>query len=353
MLVLTLLAVGPKTCFAQLAPAWNDCARSLAGKIAAGAAPAHNLALSVENVSSLDDADAAAVEQALRSELAHRGLRIVPATEAEVRVSIALSEGIEGYIWTAQIERNGEQGNQRQVAIVAAPRLNDEPRNHGKQNLTLSRRLVWEQREKLLDFAVLPSVAGGRPAPAGRDVAAGSGSWLVALDPDKIAFYEADDPDSQDWRSGQTIPIPHSAPWPRDLWGSIHVAAGQVELPGVECSVTFAPPQTAACASSAKEERVTAAPVITGQQEGDSVEIESSCGTVTLVTGTGDWMQPDTVEAYQRLNGKTIAASEPLETAGPVMSLQQEETPGMARLVVHNLKTGNYEGYILSVDCGR
>ena len=47
------------------------------------------------------------------------------------------------------------------------------------------------------------------------------------------------------------------------------------------------------------------------------------------------------------------ALSDPLEMDGPVVAMWSAENGGPARAVVHNLKTGNYEAYLLKVGCSQ
>jgi hypothetical protein len=77
---------------------------------------------------------------------------------------------------------------------------------------------------------------------------------------------------------------------------------------------------------------------------------------VVLATGKGDWTQADFVQAYEMdTSGRAAAVltGSPVAFAGPVMALWWTGTNGGARAVVHNLKTGNYEAWVVTASCGR
>src|SRR5262249_55986958 len=64
---------------------------------------------------------------------------------------------------------------------------------------------------------------------------------LLVLEPGQISLYASD---SGQWRPRQTLGIPHSQPWPRDLRGRLEVHGGHIDafLPGSRCSGTISPP---------------------------------------------------------------------------------------------------------------
>jgi hypothetical protein len=47
-----------------------------------------------------------------------------------------------------------------------------------------------------------------------------------------------------------------------------------------------------------------------------------------------------------------VAVGNAMQTGGPVMSLQAEADASAGRAIVHNLKTGEYEAYIVTATCG-
>jgi hypothetical protein len=65
-----------------------------------------------------------------------------------------------------------------------------------------------------------------------------------------------------------------------------------------------------------------------------------------------DWTQPDSLQAYLvedfREGGE--ASGSAIEFDGPVLALHGEGQNTL-RAIVRNLKTGNYEGYIVTATC--
>jgi hypothetical protein len=79
--------------------------------------------------------------------------------------------------------------------------------------------------------------------------------------------------------------------------------------------------------------------------------IQSGCGTDSslLATGTGDFTQPDSVQAW----GDQGAESSAVSFNGPILSLKSLVNPVTPTAIVRNLKTGNYEAYRLSLSCSQ
>jgi len=341
-IIATLLAITAGASFAQLPPEWNDAVRALAEKIAAAAVPADSLALNVTNTSSLSAADASAVSSALATELTRRHFTILSrASPTDAQVQLTLSEGAEGYVWVAQIRRGAENG--AQVAIVAAPGPADSFPGAAGKSLVLNRRLIRLQPEKILDFAVLPADPS-------------SSIRLVILEPERLAFYA---PGEGQWQMQQAVRIPHSAPWPRDVSGEIDASGGKASLPGVNCEGDFARPETLQCVAFRQAKGST---TLADQEQleidGRAVnfvalgKVCDSFGPIMLVTGSGDWTEPDQIRAYDVAVGSPIAVSRPIEFPGPILAHAAADDGKSARIVSRNLQTGMYEASIVSVSCG-
>lgn len=320
---------------AQLPSKWNDAVRTLAGKIAAASGGPGRIALEVKNISSLSAADSKAIRQALKDELTQRRMRFAPMASAENQVTVTLSEGTEGFVWVAEIRH----GDERQVAIVVVPKSGDGSGDRTKESLSLDRRLIWEQQAKVLDFALFNSPAGASAA-------------LAILEPDRIVFYHTIESQWQLWR---TIDIPHPGAWPRDLRGGIDISANKLWLPGVQCSGDFANPDKIECVPQPKPvDRLQI--VVPGHEGSEAAAVPGKCGSssVILASGTGDWTQPDSIQGYVSSDsqGQAVASGDPVAFDGPVVSLQPPASKeGAARAVVLNLKTGNYEAYIVTATC--
>jgi hypothetical protein len=73
-----------------------------------------------------------------------------------------------------------------------------------------------------------------------------------------------------------------------------------------------------------------------------------------LSTGTGDWTQPDSVQGYllSSLSGDAVPSGAAIEMEGPVVALNREGRQSAVQALVYNLKTGYYEGYVVTAICG-
>jgi hypothetical protein len=87
----------------------------------------------------------------------------------------------------------------------------------------------------------------------------------------------------------------------------------------------------------------------------DLVATENGCGNASLVltTGATDYTSPDYLRAFQIKGESAIAVSSKIEFSGPITALWESFFGDDIRVVVHNLKTGNYEAYEINLACDR
>jgi hypothetical protein len=321
---------------------WDESVRALAENIAAAVNPARTISLEVKNMSSFGPGDVLAIRQELESDLGERGIHRLShtsaASSADVRVEVTLSESAEKYVWVAVTHA----GDSDRVAIVDVARPRDESAGKAADSLVLDRKLVWQQSGKILDFAVFQ----------GFD-AANSTLWI--LEPEKVSFYRSA---REQWQFDRAIAITHPTPWPRGLRGTIDVIHQSVRLPGLECAVDSDSAKELKCSAvqAGKSEQALAGALpikIEGHEGSDSLALRSMCGadSVVVATGTGDWTQPDSIQGYLERDGRAAASGDPIQIDGPVTALNWA-AEGAARIVVHNLKTGNYEAYLVTATCG-
>jgi hypothetical protein len=331
---------------AQLPPAWNDAVARLASKIGSVAGPQKTISLTVKNISSLTDADMTAISQALKAELTRLGFALENESSAETQAEVTFSEAEEGYIWVADLRR----GSTEQLEIVAAPKGEEVPRSEPSTMLVLERKLVWQQVTSFLDFAVQTNPVG-------------FSSGFVILEPKRLVFYSS--ADLRNWRTSQVVAIPSPKPRPRDIFGSIDEQNGNAYLgpagfvfrPNVRCTGGFDYPQRVQCSSWSDNRLVlTVHPRVPAHEQSDSVLLWDRCGdnSVVLATGNGDWTQPDTIQGYlvSTPTGVAVPSGTAIAFDGPVTALQREGRENEARVVVHNLKAGKYEGYLVTATCG-
>jgi hypothetical protein len=83
--------------------------------------------------------------------------------------------------------------------------------------------------------------------------------------------------------------------------------------------------------------------------------VKTDCGTgwQILSTSKRDRTELDSIAVYEWAGSEFRSLSDPLELDGTVVAMWAAENGGPARAVVHNLKTGNYEAYLLKVGCSQ
>ena len=89
--------------------------------------------------------------------------------------------------------------------------------------------------------------------------------------------------------------------------------------------------------------------------------IHSGCGYgwQLLVTGTGDWTHPDTIQAMEIQERQAHPVSSPIQLEGAVIAmhspsartLNEASANAEAVAIVRNLQTGRYEAYRISITC--
>jgi len=329
---------------AQPPMSWSNELRDVANKVAAISPPPARIELEVNNFSSLGPGEAASISDWLRSEFARRGFRVVSAPPVDGTVTITLSEGVDGYLIVAQVRR----GPDEQIAMIPVPRGAQNAARAGE--IILDQERIWEQPGVILDFA-LP-----QPAP-------GESPMLVVLEPGRIVTYSYS-PQPPQWQLSNSVIIPPLRPWLRAPRGYIDLsrglANGKAMLSGIDCTGDFRSQETVHCAFEnqpsppwAVEEAWTDKNIASA---GDSAGVDLSCNgrAVVLATGGGDWTRPDFIQGYEMRTSQgegAIASGNPLEFAGPVTAIWPTENRGVARAVVHNLQSGNYEAYIVKATC--
>ena len=85
------------------------------------------------------------------------------------------------------------------------------------------------------------------------------------------------------------------------------------------------------------------------------VSVHTGCqsGWQVLASQSEGLKEADAVEAYEIVNRKALAASAPVDFAGPVMELWPVDEGHAAIAICENVKTGGYEAFRLSISCGQ
>jgi hypothetical protein len=224
LLILTLLSVS------SMAAEWTSPEEQLARKVAGATGPGA-VALEITNRSSLTRTEFDEIRRGLTTQLAYLGLRFVNADQAAGSVKITLSEDLQNYVWVAEVHQGNSESS---VAMVSIPRLATSAVIHDNAGLTVRKTLLWTQDNKILDAAVLD----------------GNPSHLAVLSADNLGLYGYRD---GRWQPEQSLPIPHSRPWPRDLRGRLILRQDHLfdaHLPGVFCQSTTTAPLALTCRES-------------------------------------------------------------------------------------------------------
>src|ERR1700722_5216836 len=322
----------------QFPPTWSEGVHALVDRIAATSTAHATLVFELKNISSLSAVDANGIREAIQTELIHRGFRIASTPSAGTELRLTLSEGADSYVWVAEWRAK----EQPEMAILAVPETSDAGAIGTKNSVRLESKLIWQQPDKLLDFAVLTNP--GNPA-----------STIVTLEPGRVNWHS---PGAFQKGSSPGIDVLRKKPWPRDVHGIIDVEGKKILLPEMECQGDIENAAGIKCVPS-KDTSFLDGPSIhvPGHEESESALLGERCGRlfIILASGNGDWTQPDTIQGYAlaNLDGQATAPGSPIEFDGPVLALYREGKQSAARAIVHNLKTGFYEAYIVTATCSQ
>jgi hypothetical protein len=316
---------------------WDEALQALVEKIALMAGPARKVSIEMKNISSLSVAEANAMQQELLRELKQRHLQPSLATQGEVSVHMTLSQGVEGYIWSAEIRK----GEVSQIFLAGVPRQlsNTDGRPNGL--LTLDARLLWAQPEKFIDFAL------AKPS--------NSDSTLNILGLNQIESYKFSD---SVWHPERAIPISRTTPVRRDGAGGFDIARWDTFWFDVDCIGPPGEPKNMSCSmwysvTPTNETHIK----VRGREESVGAILKGKCGdnSILIASGSGDWTQPDILQGYlfAGLAEEAVPSGSPIPFDGPVLNLRPDWKENTVRMVAHNLKTGNYEGYLVTATCSQ
>jgi hypothetical protein len=395
--VLAILLLAPNV----FATDWSAPEQQLASKIASATGPGA-FAINVVNRSSLSPSQTEEIRRGLLADLTTLGVRATSADAASGTVNITLSEGLQNYVWVAEIHQGS---NEAQVQIVSLPRPDVASTDRATFPLTIHKTLLWTNDSRILDVALF----GANP------------QQMIVLGPESINLYQFQ---QGRWQPQQSLAILHARPWPRDLRGRLALRKDHLfdaYLPGVFCRSTTAAPLAVNCYDSDDPwplgpagtdvtaesaffastrnfftgaispgigRQTTAQPFysaamvprekyalwvidgvdgqihlldgITNRIAGkldwgsDIAGVHSGCGLgwQILVTGSSD-TPGDTVKAFEIPDREFAAVSQAVEFAGKITALWTDSNGSGAIAVSQNAGTGKYEADQLSITCGQ
>ena len=395
--VLAILLFAPHV----FATDWSGPEQQLASKITSSTGPGA-FAINVVNRSSLSPSRAEEIRRGLLADLATLGVRATSAEAAAGTVNITLSEGLQNYVWVAEIHQGS---NEAQVQIVFLPRPDAVPTDHATFPMTIHKTLLWTDDSRILDVALFSA----------------NPQQMIVLGAESINLYQFQ---QGRWQRQQSLAISHAHPWPRDLRGRLALRKDHLfdaYLPGVFCRSTTAAPLAVNCyetddpwplgpagtdvvtesaffastrnfftgaISPGIGKQTTTQPFyttalvprdkyalwvidgvdgqihlldgITDRTTGkldwgsDIANVHSGCGRgwQILVTGNSD-APGDTVKAFEIPDREFVVVSQPLEFAGKITALWTNSDGSGAIAISQNGETGKYEANQLSITCGQ
>jgi hypothetical protein len=380
---------------------WTEAIRSLARKIKEAMGGSRALALEFQNISSLSDANASGIEGALKEDLSREHLEVTDAPKEETaKVRVTLSENAAERVWTAEFE----QAATSKVVMVSVERfLTAEPGLAPAP--VLQRKIVFQQAAPILDFEVEEALPNSGSNLEFRDVLTPTGLFryqfqanhlqteLADFGPVRITARNSRDlrgrilgNGSQDIRffiggslcvAGPVSTCNENSTlgWPINPsgtnWAAVYdasrnyfkaggVYSGEVraELPAFYSAAVFDFGQGTAFVLTGLDGRAqvftsTIPPATYTGWGDDIVSLGQGCDShqEALVTGTGDWTQPDHLQLYEITGNQAAAVGQPLQFSGPITALWPSNDGKSARVVSRDLATGMYEGSIVTVVC--
>lgn len=359
----------------------EDATRALAREVAS-AIHGGIVSLAQQNLSALNGTEFSHLNEVFQEELQSRGVKISQ-NQAGVKVIFTVAASLNGYLGVAQIERGEISTAEMQPLGRAADSLSSD----APAGITLHKEFLFSQESPLVDvvFSVDRKSA-------------------YALGPEEVHLYALK---GEQWESAGFERLPAHLPLSRDLRGFLFVGpdTDAAYLPGETCRgsvvehkgwtcdvdrehmpVRSVSPESliakkAPWVSAARFEADGAIQVILTGKDGlarlysDGPEpvatipdwgselssIKSGCdaGWQILATGKNDWMSADSIRAFEIKDHAPKLVSQALAFNGPVIALHNPFSSNSADTVdakdavaiVHNLQTGRYEAFRLTVTC--
>jgi len=373
---------------------WSAKAVELAKAIAGASGPG-TITLAVVNTSSLPKDQVTDIQHAIEAQLRGSGVRVGAAANANSEVRVTLSENLHEYVWVAEIK----QGTDMRVEMVTSPRSASVGAAKNGATVSVRKVMMWSQATQMLDMVVVDG-STSNPKMVVLDVEAISlyalreGKWqreqswaithtrafprdvrgLLVMNKDKVltaylpgtvcevaslggnavVCRESDDAwkigyraaffnSGRNYFTGALVPASDraSGPFYSMAWLEKQNYTLQVST-GVDGRVRM---------SDGVNERMLPG-AATSDWGSDIAAVKSGCGTGAqlLVTSNGDDTVGDSVRAYEVPDRDPVLVSAATDFSGPVMAMWSHDATG-ASAVVHNLQTGQYEAYSVSIAC--
>ncbi|HYX54507.1 MAG TPA: hypothetical protein VE783_13700 [Candidatus Limnocylindrales bacterium] len=367
-------------------------ATEFAQNILARAGNPQSMSVAFQNISVLLPEMQESVQNAIFTAFRNANVRLVKPEQSTVQTDIIFSEDWQGYLWIANIQSGANK--QMVMKKVARPERAASAR---APVLTIRKNTVWQQDGPILDFYL-------------------DNQQLVLLEPSQISIYAGEGGQWRP-RFTLAVVHPEGWPRDLRGRLIVNGSQITAFLPGTRCTGSTSPPTldcrasddpwqidqsglagffsprrnffTGILAGSSAGASVIpffsaaawqsgdlrqwmftgtdgrarfyqydlSAPIaIFNNWGGNMAAIRSSCGSGTqlLMSSPNDSVRPDAVQAVEVLGREALPVSTPVELAGAVQSMW---TAGKNNELVNGVMlvpgTGRYEGFTLSVACGR
>jgi hypothetical protein len=359
----------------------ENATRALARKVAT-ALHGGVVSLAQQNLSSLHGTEFSHLNDVFQEELQNHGVKILP-NQSGVKVVFTVASSLNGYMGVAQIER----GDTSTTEMEPLGRAADFSPREVTSAIALHKEFLFAQESLIVDVA-FSSVE----------------KYAIALGPQEIYSYELK---GERWEPAGFQRLPTHSPLSRELRGVYYfgVDTNAVYLPGELCRISFNEHKGWSCEpfrehmpvrsvdpdsllgkkapwiSATRFEVDGAMQVIVTGKDGlarlyrDGAEplatitdwgseissVKSGCGTgwQILATAKNDWAAADTIQAFEIKDHAPRVVSQAVDFGGPVIALHNPSSWNSvdrfdardAVAIVHNLQTGRYEVYRLTVAC--
>lgn len=352
--------------------------------------------MSYRNQSSLPPDQIEFVRRAIENQLRTAGVRIGAPASAAADIRVTFSENAQGYVWVAEVQ----QGNDVKVAIVAAERQATSAAPGRASAMSLRKTLLWSQPTQILDAMVL--TAGSEPImivldPSGVTLLKKVGSsWQSQqqigiprenawprdlrgrLVPSRDHFFDVYLPGTIcSSNAGPTLTLTCHAgddPWPIAPGEAAFFSPTRNFFTGVVTPAVGKQGSVAPFYSAAGLPRLRYTLWVFARTDGsvhaldsmndiplrivsgsDIAAVNSGCGAGSqlLATGNADATSPDMLRAFEIADRDPVEVANANDFSGPITALWQAADAHTALIVVHNLKTGNYDAFELAITCGQ
>jgi hypothetical protein len=333
-----------------------------------------------ENRSSLQESHVTELGRAFRDELNRHNVK-TSQQGATAKILLTFSENASGYLGVVRLQRATDS----QDLIQALGKAADDGVLQQGAGLTLRRELLLASEQPILD-AIFPL---------------GNVNSLVVLGTFKLTDY---DRDGSQWKESAETKLPRNNLVGRDFRGRLyagiddlvvvfpneicnlsthdgdhcHPNRGQESLsdvaddilkgediePGVE-AIRFQSESQTTFAVTGKDGHLRfyhndSEPFLTAAGFGSQLSyLRTDCGAgqQILLTGRSDQTSADFSQAMELREEKLVAVTQSLQFSGPILALRPASRtagiqPTSAIAIVHNLQSGNYEVYRLTISCG-